>query len=97
MRLLGKLLYQKNNKLKFILLILLFCLAILDITLIIFDIVQFILVESNRASLSTFFVPFNVISIILNAGCLIYLIVVVALSLKKVKSKVKRENNNERI
>ena len=55
-----------NDKILFAIFVAVCVVAVLDVAVLIFDIVEFVTISNNRASLSSLFVPFNVAIIVAN-------------------------------
>ena len=76
-----------RDKLLFALLIMVAIAFILDLSLVIFDIIQFIQVSKSATNLSVGFVSFNIIVLVVNVVVLIFGLVYYLLKRRVVKSK----------
>lgn len=76
-----------RDKLLFALLIMVAIAFILDFSLVIFDIIQFIQVSKSATNLSVGFVSFNIIVLVVNVVVLIFGLVYYLLKRRIVKSK----------
>ena len=77
----------KENKLNFIFLISTFIVALYDLFLLIFDLVQIIVASNNGAMLASSFMTINIIGIVLNCANLCFFAVIIALKFRNVKSR----------
>lgn len=79
----SKFLKLKKNKLLFSLVIVCFAVALVDVFMIVFNIVQVVAMNKNAANMAGLFLPINIIAICLNAICI--MLIVAYLIYRKVK------------